>query len=121
MGRKILDPLDLMLRQQDGAKFRQVKPLVGGALYATEVKVERVNVHIGFHCRVLKKQEPPPKERLRALLVEQSGVMMTEFLPVAWVVVKLGVIVTILVRIPGDKVDRLLFSLVRETASRLDF
>ena len=96
VGRKVLNPLDLMLWQQDRAKFRQVKPLVGGALYATEVKVERVNVHVGFHCRAPKKQEPLPKERLRALLVEQSGVMMTEFLPVVWGVVKLGVIVTIL-------------------------
>jgi hypothetical protein len=36
-----------------------------------------------------KKQEPPPKERLRALLVKQSGVMMTKVLPVASVVFKL--------------------------------
>ena len=90
VGRKIFDPLDLMLRQQDGAEFRQVKPLVGGALNATEVKVERVNVHVGVHRRAPKKQEPPPKERLRALLLEQSGEMMTEFLPGRGVFVKMG-------------------------------
>ena len=96
MGRKVLDSLDLMLRQQDAAKPGQVKPLIGGAFDATEVEVERVNVHVGSHWHVLKKQEPPPKERLRALLVEQSGVMMATFLPVAWVVVKLSFIVRIL-------------------------
>ena len=88
VGRKVLNPLDLMPWQKDAAKFRQVKPFVGGALYATEVEIERVNVHVGFHWRAQKKQEPPPKERLRALLVKQSGVMMTRFLPVAWAVVK---------------------------------
>ena len=96
MGRKVLDSLDLMLRQQDAAKPGQVKPLIGGAFDATEVEVERVNVHVGSHWHVLKKQEPPPKERLRALLVKQSGVMMTKFLPVAWAVVKSRLIVRIL-------------------------
>jgi len=96
VGRKILNPLDLMPWQKDAAKFRQVKPFVGGALYATEVEIERVNVHVGFHWRAQKKQEPPPKERLRALLVKQSGVMMTRFLPVAWAVVKSRLIVRIL-------------------------
>jgi hypothetical protein len=84
-----------MARQKDAAKFRQVKPLVGGAFYATEVEVERVDVYVGFHRRAPKKQEPPPKERLRALLVKQSGVMMTKFLPVAWAVVKLRFIVNL--------------------------
>jgi hypothetical protein len=61
-------------------------------------------IHFSFHLLLLSrhrkgggyaayKQEPLPKERLRALLVEQSGEMMTEFLPVTRVVVKLGCIV----------------------------
>jgi len=64
--------------------------LYGGALYATEVEIERVNIHVGLHWRAPKKQEPPPKERLRAQLFEQSGVMMNKLLSRAWVFVKLG-------------------------------
>ena len=59
-----------------------------GCLYATEVEIERVNVDVGFHWRAPKKQEPLPKERLRALLDEQSGVMMTKVLTIVWVFVK---------------------------------
>jgi len=88
VGRKVSDPINLMLWQKNGAKFRQVKSLVGSVLYATEVEVERVDVHVGFHRRAPKKQEPPPKERLRALLVEQSGVMIIKFLSVERGIIK---------------------------------
>ena len=95
MGRKVLDSLDLMLRQQDAAKPRQVQPLVRGVLYAAEVEVERVNVHVSFHWRAPKKQEPSPKERLRALLWKQSGVMMLNLLSNKSAIVKQSLILPI--------------------------
>ena len=88
MGRKVFDLLDLVLWQQDATKLSEVEPFVGGALYAAEIEVERVNVHVGFHWRAPKKQEPLPKERLRALLRKQSGVMITKLLTNAWGIVK---------------------------------
>jgi hypothetical protein len=88
VGGKVFDSLDLVLWQQDVAKFTEVEPLVGGAFYAAEIEVERVNVHVGFHWRAPKKQEPLPKQRLRALLRKQSGVMITKLLTNAWGIVK---------------------------------
>ncbi len=67
-GSKVLNPLYSVLRKQDGTEFGEVKPLVRSIFDAAEIEVERVNVYIGFHWRVLKKQEPFPKERPRALL-----------------------------------------------------
>lgn len=67
-GSEVLDPLYAVLREQEGTEFGEVKPFIRGFLDAAEIEVERVNVYIGFHWRALKKQEPFPKERPRALL-----------------------------------------------------
>ncbi len=67
-GSKVLNPLYAVLSEQDGTEFGEVKPFIRGFLDAAEIEVERVNVYECFHWRALKKQEPFPKERPRALL-----------------------------------------------------
>ena len=68
---KIFDPFDLVVRQEDGAKLREIQPLIRGVLYAAGVEIERVDIGIGLHRRVPKKQGPLPQERPRALLPKQ--------------------------------------------------
>ena len=85
---EVLDPRDLMPGQENTTELREIEPLVGSTLYAAEIEVERVNVNKGLHCRAPKKQEPLPKERPRALLENQSGVMMSIFLTDDALVVK---------------------------------
>jgi hypothetical protein len=68
---KIFDAFDLVLGQEDGAKFREIQPLMRGVLYAAEIEIERVDIDIGLHRRVPKKQGPLPEERPRALLRKQ--------------------------------------------------
>ena len=67
-GSEVLNPLYAVLRKQDGTDFGEVKQVIRGILDAAEIEVERVNVYVGFHWRVLKKQGPLPQERPRALL-----------------------------------------------------
>jgi hypothetical protein len=84
-----------MLGQQNPTELRDVEPFVRGTLYAAEIEVERVNVHVGPHWRVLKKQEPSPEERPRALLANQSGEMMVNLLSNKSAIVKQSLILPI--------------------------
>ncbi len=87
-GGEVLDSLYAVLRKQDGTEFGEVKPFIRGILDAAKIEVERVNVYVGFHWRVLKKQGPLQQERPRALLLKQPGVMILENLSHAPVIVK---------------------------------
>src|SRR5262245_3368800 len=84
---KVFDPFDLVLGQENGAEPREIQPLIWGVLYAAEIEIERVDIDKSLHRRVPKKQGPLPEERPRALLLEQSGVMMIEMLTNVRVVV----------------------------------
>ena len=68
---KIFDAFDLMLREKDGAEFGKIQPFIRSVLDAAEIEVKCVDVNVGFHRRVPKKQGPLPEERPRALLRKQ--------------------------------------------------